>query len=123
MRTRVTQDQLQLREILDHRNDRATQLGGQDHCLDVAGILEAVTDDQAVPGRLRDRHHGKQFGLGSDLQAETELATVGVHLVDDQPLLVDLDGEYGRIAVAIVVLGDGARERVVQVPEPVRKDS
>ena len=118
----VAQDQLQFGEVLDHRDDGAPELGGEDHRLDVARVLEAVADDQPVAGRFGHRHDRQQFGLGADLQAEAELAPVAVHLIDDQALLVDLDREYRRVAVAVFVLDDGAREGVVQVAEPVRED-
>ena len=47
---------------------------------------------------------------------------VAVDLLDDQPLLVHLDREHRGVAVAIVVLGDGGREGVVQPLETVAQD-
>ena len=68
------QDQLQLGEVLDHRDDRAAELGGEDHRLDVAVVLEAVADDQALGRVLGHRHHREQLGLGADFEAEAEFA-------------------------------------------------
>ena len=62
---RVPQDQRQLGEVLDHRDDGAAELGREDHRLDVAGVLEAVADDQPVGRILGHRHHGQQLGLAS----------------------------------------------------------
>ncbi len=118
----VAQDQRQFVEILDHRNDGAPELGGENDGLDVARILEAIADDQPVAGRLGDRHDRQQFRLGAHLQAEAKLLAVAVHLVDDQALLVDLDREHRAVAVAVLVLDDGAREGIVQMAEPVRED-
>jgi hypothetical protein len=43
----------ELGEVLDHRDDGAAELGGEDHGLDVAVVLEAVADDQAVGANPR----------------------------------------------------------------------
>src|SRR6185437_4827180 len=40
----------------------------------------------------------------------------------DEPLLIHLDGEDCRVAVAVIVLGDRLCERVVQVLQAMRKD-
>ena len=50
----VLQNQVDFLEILHHRNDGAAELGGDDHRLDVAVVLEAVADDQPVRGVLGD---------------------------------------------------------------------
>ena len=118
----MAQDQVQLGEVFHHRDDGASQLGGQGHRLDVAGILEPVADDQPVGRILGHGHHGQQFRLGSDLQAKAVFLAVAVHLFDHQALLVDLDGKHRGVAVAVFVLGDGLREHVVQALQPVRED-
>jgi hypothetical protein len=109
-------------EVLDHRDDLAAELGREDHRLDVAVVLEAVADDHPLRLALGHRHHREQLGLGADLEAEAELAPVAVDLLDHQPLLVDLDRVDGRVAAAVVVLGDRARERVVQALQAVAQD-
>ena len=119
---RVLEDQLQLAEVLDHRDDGAAELGREDHGLDVAVVLEAVADDHPLRLGLGHRHHREQLGLRAHLEAETELAPVAVHLLHDEALLVHLDREHRRVAVAVVVLGNGGREGVVQAPEAVAQD-
>ena len=119
---RMLQDQVDFFVVLDHRNDGAAEFGGDDHRLDVAVVLEAVADHDAVGRILGDGHDGKQFGLGSDLQSEAEFLAVAVDLLDDQALLVDLDGEYRGVAVAVVVLRDGVAERLREVAKAVRQD-
>ena len=119
---RMLQDQLQLAEILDHRDDRAAELRGEDHGLDVAVVLEAVADDHPLRLALGHRHHGEQLGLRPDLEAEAELAAVAVDFLDHEPLLVHLDREHRGVAVAVVVLGDRRRERVVQPLQPMVQD-
>jgi hypothetical protein len=53
----------------------------------------------------------RQFRLAAHLEAEAERLAVAVHLFDHQALLVHLDGEHRGVAVLVVVLGDGLRER------------
>ena len=48
------QDGRQLAEVLDHRDDGAAELGGDDHRFEVAVVLEAVADDE--PLRRVRRH-------------------------------------------------------------------
>ncbi len=119
---RVLEDQAELAEVLDHRHDGAAELGGEDHRLDVAVVLEAVADDHPLRLALGHRHHGEQLGLGADLEAEAELAPVAVHLLDHEALLVHLDREHGGIAAAVVVLDDRRGERVVQALQAVVQD-
>ena len=120
--SRVLQDQLQLVEVLDHRDDRAAELGREDHRLDVAVVLEAVADDHALRRVLGQRHDREQLGLGARLEAEAELLAVAVDLFDDQALLVHLDREHRAVAVLVVVLGDRLRERLVQARQAVTQD-
>ena len=116
------QDGRQLAEVLHHRDDGAAELGGDDHRLEVAVVLEAVADDEPL-GRVGGHgHHRQQLGLAAHLEPEAERLAVAIHLFDHQALLVHLDREHRRVAVLVVVLGDGLRERVVQVLEAVRED-
>ena len=119
---RVLQDQVNLFEILHHRNDGAAELGGEDHGFDVAVVLEAVAHHDAVRRVLGDGHDGEQLGLGADLQAEAEFLAVAVDLFDHQALLVDLDGKHRGIAVAVVVLRDGGAEGFREMAQTVRED-
>ena len=122
VRLRVLQDQRELGEVLDDRDDGATELRGQDHRLDVAVVLEAVADDEPLGLALGERHHGEQFGLGAHLEAEAELAAVAVDFLDHQPLLVHLDREHRAVAALVFVLGDRGGERVAQPRQPVAQD-
>src|SRR6185437_6538684 len=118
----VLEDQRQLVEVLDDRDDGAPELGRARHRLDVAVVLEAVAHDQAVGGVLGHGHDRQQLGLGADLEPEAELASVAVDLLDHEALLVHLDGEHGRIAILVVVLGDRLGERRMHVAQAVRQD-
>ena len=109
-------------EILDHRNDGAAELGGDDDRLDVAVVLEAVAHDQAVRRILGERHDREQLGLGADFEAEAEFLAVAVDLLDHQALLIDLDREHRRVAVAVFVLRDGGAEGLRQMAQAVRED-
>src|SRR6185369_13128533 len=84
---RVPQHQPQLVEILDHRNDRATELGREDDGFDVAVVLEAVADDHALRRILGHGHDGQQLGLRAGFQTEAEFLAVAIHLFDHEPLL------------------------------------
>ena len=119
---RMAQDQLELAEVLDHGDDGAAQLRGEDDGLDVAVVLEAVADDHALRLGTGHRHHCEQLRLRADLESETELASVAVDLLDDEALLVDLDREDGRVVAAVVVLRDRRCERIVQPLQPVPQD-
>ncbi len=119
---RVAQHQLELVEILDDRNDGAAELGREDHGLDIAVVLEAVADDHAIRRAFGHRHDRQQLGLGAGLQAEVVFGAVAVHLFDHEPLLVHLDREHRAVAVLVVVLGDGLRERLVQTRQAVMQD-
>ena len=114
---RILQDQVDFLEVLHHRNDGAAELGREDHRFDVAVVLEAVAHDDPVRRILGDRHDREQFGLRADLEAEAELLAVSVDLLDDQALLVDLDREHRRVAIAVFVLRDRGAERLGEMRE------
>ena len=116
------QDGRQLAEVLDHRDDGAAELGGDDHRFEIAVVLEAVADDEPLRRIGRHGHHRQQLGLAAHFEAEAERLAVAVHLFDHQALLVHLDREHRGVAVLVVVLGDRLRERVVQMLEAVRED-
>ena len=118
----MLQDRRQLAEVLDHRDDGAAELGGDDHRFEVAVVLEAVADDEALRRVRRHGHDRQQLGLAAHFEAEAERLAVAIHLFDHQALLVHLDREHRGVAILVVVLGDRLRERVVQMLEPVRED-
>ncbi len=119
---RVPQHQPQLVEVLDHRDDRAAELGREDHGFDVAVVLEAVADDHALRRILGHGHDREQLGLRAGFQAEAEFLAVAVHLFDDEALLVHFDRVHRDVAVLVIVLGDGLRERLVQTRQAVMQD-
>ncbi len=112
---RVLEDEPELLEVLDHRDDGAAELGGERHRLDVAVVLEAVADDEALGRVLGHGHDREQLGLGAHFQPEAELLAVAVDLLDHQALLVHLDRVHRRVAILVVVLRDRLRERRVHV--------
>ncbi len=118
----VLEDERELIEVLDHWNDGAPELRGQRHRLDVAVVLEAVANDQPLGSVLGHRHHGEELGLRADLEAEAEVLSVAVDLLHHEALLIHLDRKYGRVPVAVVVLGDRLREGRVQMLQAVRQD-
>ncbi len=118
----MAQDVAELGEVLDHRDDRAAELGREDDCLDVAVVLEAVADDQPLRRIAGHRHHGEKLGLRTALEPESEVGAAAIDLFDDEALLVDLDRKDGGVAVLVVVFGDGRGEGVVQRFQAVAQD-
>ena len=108
--------------VLDHRNDGAAELGGDDDRLDVAVVLESIAHHHAVRRILGDRHDGEQFGLGADLEPKAEFLAVAVDFFDHQTLLIDLDREHRGVAVFVVVFRDGGAEGVGQMAQTVREN-
>ena len=98
----------------------AAHLLGEHRHLDELGVLEAVADDRRVV--RRHRRHGDQLRLGAGLEAEPVRPAVVEDLLDDLPLLVDLDRVDADVAALVAVLRDGRLERVVDVLEPVPQD-
>src|SRR5688572_9957630 len=81
----VLQDVAELGEVLDDGDDRAAELGREDHGLDVVVVLEAVADDQALRRVAGHRHDGEQLGLAAGFEAEAEVRAAAVDLLDDEP--------------------------------------
>src|SRR6185503_1168276 len=118
----VLGDEQQLGEALDDWDDVAAELSRQHGALDVLVVLEAVADDRALAAAVRDRQRRQQLGLAAHLEAEAEARPVAVDLVDDVPLLVDLDREDGVVAAAVAVLVDGVLERLVDLLQAVLEE-
>ena len=117
----VAQNKLQLRILLDHRNNVAPQLLRQHGHLDVFVVLEAVADDgRFVVGH---GHHGHQFGLGSRLQAELERTAELQHFFHNLPLLIDLDGVHATIFALVAMFGDGGLKSPVQFAQAVLQNA
>ena len=106
--------------FLDDRDDAPAHLLGQHRHLDELGVLEAVADDRRLVGRHRD--DGQQLRLGAGLEAEVVRPAEVEHLLDDLPLLVDLDRIDAEVLAFVLVLGDGRLEGPVDVGEPLAED-
>ena len=91
---RVFENQVQLGVFLDDRDDAPADLLRQHRHLDELGVLEAVADDRRVV--VRERHDRQQLRLRARLEAEPILAAELEDLLDDLPLLIDLDRDRRR---------------------------
>ena len=89
--------------------------------LDELGVLEAVADDRRVV--VGQRHDGQQLGLRARLEAEVVRPAEVEDLLDDLPLLVDLDRVDAAVAALVLVLRDGGLEGGVDLAEAVRRMS
>ena len=65
---------------------------------------------------------GQQLRLGAGLEAEVVRRAEVEHLLDDLPLLVDLDRVDAAVAALVLVLGDRRLEGVVDLADPVAED-
>ena len=117
---RVLENQPELGVFLDDRDDPPAHLLGQHRHLDELGVLEAVADDRRLVRRHRD--HGQQLGLGPGLEAEVVRPAEVEDLLDDLPLLVDLDRIDAEVLALVLVLRDGRLKRAVNVGEPLPED-
>ena len=106
--------------FLDDRDDLAAHLLRQHRHLDEFEVLEAVADDRRVVGR--HRRHREQLRLAAGLEAEAVLRAEVQHFLDDLALLVHLDRIDAAVLALILVLGDRALERAVDLAEPVLED-
>ena len=85
-------------------------------------VLVSVADDQVV-GALAQREHGLQLRLGPALEADARRLAELDDLLDDVPLLVDLDRVHGGVAAVVRELVDGGAELRVQRLDPDRRMS
>ncbi len=113
----VLQDQVQLRVLFDHRDDLPADLLGQHHHLDVLVVLEAVADDgRFVVGH---RQHRQQLRLRAGFQPKMIGPAELENLLHHLPLLIHLDRVHAAVIAFVVVLGDGALERLVHFAQPM----
>ena len=102
-----------LAELLDDDEDLVSQLlahQGEAHEL---LVLVAVADDEMLRA-LGQAEHRLQLGLGAALEADAVLGAELHDLLDDVPLLVDLDRVHGRVGSRVLVLADRVREPLAQ---------
>ena len=114
-------DEPQLGRLLDHQDDRAAELRGQERGLDVLLVLVAVADDERLLV-LEQRHDRQELGLRARLEAEVVGPAVLDDPLDQVALLVDLDRIDAAVAPLVAVLLDGARERFVELDDPRLED-
>src|SRR5262249_8822842 len=127
----VTDDQLQLGELLDDGDDLFADLAGQHGHLDELVVLEAVADDRravllaALAGAtsraaaVGQGQHREQLGLAAGLDPEVVGLAEGEDLLDDLALLVDLDGVDADVTAPVLVLLDGLLEGLVEFADAV----
>ena len=118
----VLDDQLQLAELLDDRDDVLAELAGQHGHLDELVVLEAVADDRRAVAAVGQGQHGEQLGLGAGLQAEAVRLAEVEDLLDDLPLLVDLDRVDAAVPALVAELGDRLLEGVGDLADAVAED-
>jgi len=106
-------DLLELGRLLDDEDHRAAHLGRQERGLDVLLVLVAVADDQGFLVGV-DRHDREQLGLAAGLEAVVERTPELDDLLDDGPVLVDLDRVHAAVVTGEAVLADRAVERAAQ---------
>ena len=99
----MAHDRLELGELLDDRDHLLADLAGEHGHLDELIVLEAVADDGRI-GRFGQGEHGQQLGLRAGLDAEMVRLAEVEDLLDDMPLLVDLDRVDAAIISLVVVL-------------------
>jgi hypothetical protein len=117
---RRIEDEAQLGVFLDDRDDVAADLQAEHRRFDELGVLEAVADDRRVV--VRERHDGEQLRLRPGLEPEPIGLAEVEHLFDDLALLIDLDRVDAAVAALVLVLGDGALKRGVDIAETMLED-
>ena len=118
----VLHDEPEFREVLDHRNDVAPELGRQRDELDVAVFLEAVANDEPLGRVTGEAHDREQLGLRADLETEAILRSVLADFLNHAALLVHLDGVNRVVLALVAVLLDRRVERLVQILQATMKE-
>ena len=118
----VLHDEAKFCEVLDDRNDRATELRRKRDELDVAVFLEAVANDEALGRIAREAHDREQFRLRADLKTEPVLRTAFADVVHHATLLVHLDRVDGVVLTLVAVLLDRHIKRVVEIAQTTMQE-
>ncbi len=105
--------ELELARLLDDEDDVPAELGGEERRLDVLLVLVAVADDQGL-FIIEHRHDREELGLGPGLETVVVLAARLDDLLDDGPVLVDLDRVDALVGALVAVVRDRAAEALVQ---------
>ncbi len=109
---------VELVQVFDHRDDAPPELGGEHHVPEIAFLLEPVAHDESVRTVGGHPHDREQFGFGSHLEPEIQLAADGLDFFDEEPLLVDLDGVDAGVITFVVVALDGIAEGADHLLDP-----
>ena len=115
-------NQFQLVQFLDHEEDAAPHLLGQQGQFDVVLVLIAVADDERVLVGI-DGQHRMQFGFGARFEADVEFLAMAHDLLDHRSHLVHLDGiddkVLGRVAILVGRLFEAFRDFLDTVVENI----
>src|SRR5581483_10050269 len=106
-------DELELARLLDDEDDVPAELGGEERRLDVFLVLVAVADDERVL-IIEHGHDGEELRLGAGLEAVVVLPARLDDLLDDRPVLVDLDRVDALVGALEAVVVDRAAEALVE---------
>ena len=117
----MTNDRFELGELLDDRDHLLADLAGEHGHLDEFVVLEAVADDGGI-GRFGQGEHGQELGLRAGLDPEMVWLAEIEDLLDDVPLLIDLDRVDAAVTPLVVVLADGRAEGVVDLADAMAED-
>ena len=111
---RDRKDPLELGDLLEDQDHLLLHSHGVERHAHERLVLVSVARDEAL-GPEVGRDGREQLGLGAGLEAVAVAPARLDDVVHDDALLVDLDREDAAEDVAVAVLVDGARERVIQV--------
>ena len=115
-------DEFQFIHLLDHEEDAASHLLGQQGQLDVVFVLVAVADDERVFVGI-DGQHCVELGFRTGLQTDVEFLAVAHDLLDHRSHLVHLDGiddkVLGRVAILVGRLFEAFRDFLDTVVENI----
>ena len=122
---RDLQQDIQLRELLQHDEDAMAKLLADERQTHELVVLVPVADNQMIR-LVRQRDHGLQLRFRAALETDAVRLTELVDLLDDMALLIDLDREDRRVLPGVAVLLDRRLEllaelmhaRAQQVREP-----
>ena len=116
-------DQAELMRLLDYRDDVAPHLRGENHRLDVFGILETVAHEGHLVEALCQRESRDQLRLRADLQPEAQLRSEVPDHLADVALLIDFYGVDAGVSGAVPRFLDGVVEGASQLAHAVLENT
>ncbi len=111
----AAQQHVDLAQLLDDDEHLVAELLAHEGEAHELLVLVAVADDEVL-GALGQPEHRLQLGLGAALEADAVLAAELDDLLDDVPLLVDLDRVHGGVAAGVLELADRAARTARSAP-------